>query len=606
MHKQFVGCAAANFQKGRSGGLKPEAIVIHIIGGSMESAKAQFADPATQVSAHYAVGRDGSVLQFVEEEDTAFHAGIVVSATWKGIKGGLNPNLYTIGIEHEGQPTDVWTDAQYETSAELVVDIAARWGIPLDRDHIVLHQEIRASKICPGEQFDRDKLIALSEQIAPAPPDGFREFVKGVTTVSKTNLREGRPSTQARITAVLEEGEFVTVVQFTDAGERVNGNACWYRTDTSDYLWAGATSEPHPVGTSSIRVALPQPATPNPPRPGVCGIARIDQMITGTVSDPIAQTETDRDAVSIVQDLLTGQGFRSLPGLLSPQRGIFGFRTVQAITDFQSRCSMPATGQVDPTTLGKLISAPASDPRANQAYLTLVLGNSFSGMSRVLSLVAQMEGVGKFAALNRNTDQAGLSFGLIQWAQRPGRLVEILKAFRDASRGSFVTIFGAGDAALADDLITHVSRKNGGVIKETGLTIDPDFDLIAEPWISRFQQAALLPLFQAVQVGIALAAFEKSRAAVKVYAPGLISERAVAFMIDVANQYGDGGAKGLFETVNRPGMSEADALEAIADESVQRIADKFKGGVRARRDTFLNTPLFSDEPFVDAGRAAVP
>ncbi len=603
MHKQFVGCAEANFLKGRANGIKPEAIVIHIISGSLESAKAQFADPASQLSAHYGVGRDGTVLQFVEEEDTAFHAGVVVNPTWTGIHGGLNPNLYTIGIEHEGGPTDPWTDAQFSASAQLVAEIAGRWTIPLDAAHIVLHQEIRASKPCPGDRFDRDKLIALCKQAVPAPLGGIHELVAGVTVISKANLREGRPSTDARIVAVIEEGAVVTVTGFTDAGERVSGNASWYRAEDGNFLWAGATSEPHPVASPAV-TAPPPPVTLAPVRPGTCGVARIDLMVAGTHLEPIAETETDREAVGIVQDLLTCQGFGSLPGLLSPQRGIFGSKTVQAITAFQSRCSLPANGQVDPSTLEKLISQPASDPRATQAYLTLVLGNSYSGMYRVLSLVAQMEGVGRFAALNRNTDGAGLSFGLIQWAQRPGRLTDILKAFRDTERDSFVNIFGAGDAAVAADLITHVSRKNGGLVKETGVTMDPDFDLIAEPWIGRFQKAALLPPYQAVQVSTAVGAFLKSRAAIKAYAPQLASERAVSFMIDAANQFGDGGAKDLYQTVNKPGMAEMDLLEAIADESVRRMPEKFKGGVRARRDAFLNMALLSDEPFVDAAQSA--
>ncbi len=603
MHKQFVGCAEANFVKGRANGMKPEAIVIHIISGSLESAKAQFADPASQLSAHYGVGRDGAVLQFVEEEDTAFHAGIVVSPTWKGMRGGLNPNLYTIGIEHEGGPTDTWTDAQYNASAQLVAEIAGRLAIPLDPDHIVLHQEIRASKACPGGQFDRDKLIVLAKQAVPAPPNGIHELVTRVTVISKANLREARPSTDARIAGVIDEGAAVTVTGFTDAGERVSGNACWYRTEDGNFLWAGATSEPHPVASLAV-TAPPPPVTATPMRPGTCGVPRIDQMVAGTFVETITQTETDREAVAIVQDLLTCHGFGSLPGLLSPQRGVFGSKTAQAITAFQNGCLLPANGQVDSATLEKLISQPAPDPRAAQAYLTLVLGNSYSGMYRVLSLVAQMEGVGRFAALNRNTDGAGLSFGLIQWAQRPGRLVDIVKAFRDADRDSFVNIFGAGDAAVAADLITHVSRKNGGLVKETGVTLDPDFDLIAEPWITRFQKAALLPLYQAVQVSTAVGAFLKSRAAIKAYAPQLASERAVSFMIDVANQFGDGGAKDLYQTVNRPDMAEMDLLEAIADESVRRMPDKFKGGVRARRDAFLNMALLSDEPFVDAAQSA--
>ena len=607
MHKEFVGCAASNFRKGRSNGLKPEAIVIHIICGSLESAKAQFADPAAQVSAHYGVGRDGRVLQFVEEEDTAFHAGIVVSPTWKGIKGGLNPNLYTIGIEHEGQPADDWTDAQYQASAELVAGIAARWQILLDPDHIVLHREIRASKTCPGEKFDRAQLIHLASQIPPMPPDGFFDLVTNVTATGKANLRDGKPSTSARIVQILDAGASIPVAGFTETGERVNGNACWYRTPEGDCLWAGATSQPHPARplTSSVVVPAAAPATEAVLRPLLCGVARIDQLIAGTPANPITTGEADRDAIGIVQDLLVGHGFRSLPGLLSPQRGLFGSKTIDAVREFQSRCSLPSTGEVDAATLQRMIREQAPDARANQAYLTLVLGSQYAGMCRVLSLVAQMEGAGRFAALNLNTDNAGLSFGLIQWAQRPGRLVEILKAFRDARRDSFIGIFGNGDPALADDLITHVSRKNGGVIFETGVTVDPAFDLVAAPWTDRFHAAALLPLFQIVQVRTAVAAFEQSRLSLRTFAPALASERAISFMIDVANQFGDRGARNLFDTVSGPGMTEPDLLEAIADESVKRMPDRFKGGVRARRDMFLNSALLSDEPFQETARAAV-
>jgi peptidoglycan hydrolase-like protein with peptidoglycan-binding domain len=608
MHKQYVGCAAANFRKGRSNGLKPEAIVIHIICGSLESATAQFADSQTQVSAHYGVGRDGRVLQFVEEEDTAFHAGIVVSPTWKRIKGGLNPNLYTIGIEHEGQPTDDWTATQYEASAELVAEIAARWQIPLDEDHIVLHREIRASKTCPGEKFDRAELIRCASQLPPVAPDGFVEMVGNVTVTSRANLRDGRPSTAARIVQVLDAGASVAVAGFTDTGERVNGNACWYRTPEGDCLWAGATSQPHPVRPAApaveVRAATSTPVTLL--RPVVCGVQRVDNMIAGAPANPITSGDSDRDAVGVIQDLLLGHGFRSLPGLLSPQRGLFGNATTEAVRAFQSRCSLSPTGQVDEATLNRMIREQAPDPRANQAYLTLVLGNAYAGMYRVLSLVAQMEGAGRFAALNLNTDQAGLSFGLIQWAQRPGRLVEILKAFRDADRNSFSQIFGSGEAGVADDLIAHVSSKNGGVIFETGATVDPAFDLVVPPWTDRFHAAAVLPLFQTVQVRTAVAAFEQSRRALQTFAPALASERALSFMIDVANQFGDRGARNLFDTVSRSGMTEPDLLEAIADESVKRMPDRFKGGVRARRDMFLNMPLLSDEPFQDTAQAAGP
>jgi hypothetical protein len=65
-------------------------------------------------------------------------------------------------------------------------------------------------------------------------------------------------------------------------------------------------------------------------------------------------------------------------------------------------------------------------------------------------------------------------------------------------------------------------------------------------------------------------------------------------MLDVANQFGDGGLRRIHALVRRQGMSEMDLLEAIADQTVEEMPDKFKQGVRARRDSFLNTPLLSD------------
>ena len=157
MQCDWIGAAAENFRKGRHGH-EPKAIVIHIIVGSLESAGVTFRDPRSSVSAHYGVGKSGDIHQFVQEADTAFHAGIVVRPTWKLINPAVNPNYYTIGIEHEGQPQDAWPAEQYRASAALVREIAGRWKIPLDRDHIIMHREIRASKTCPGAA-DIDRLI---------------------------------------------------------------------------------------------------------------------------------------------------------------------------------------------------------------------------------------------------------------------------------------------------------------------------------------------------------------------------------------------------------------------------------------------------------------
>jgi len=77
------------------------------------------------------------------------------------LKPGVNPNFYTIGIEHEGKPDDVWPDAQIAASAALVGEVAARWKIPLDNMHVIPHHQIRSTKTCPGN-FIRIEIFWLA------------------------------------------------------------------------------------------------------------------------------------------------------------------------------------------------------------------------------------------------------------------------------------------------------------------------------------------------------------------------------------------------------------------------------------------------------------
>jgi hypothetical protein len=291
--------------------------------------------------------------------------------------------------------------------------------------------------------------------------------------------------------------------------------------------------------------------------------------------------------------------------------------TRKALCDFQNSCGLPPDASLTAETMRQLAGLPAVDPRANRAYFSLTLGIPFTGIHRILALTAQMEGVGKFAALNLNTDFAGLSFGLIQWAQSPGRLVEIVSAFNEADADTFHRIFGDGDPALAEGLIAHLKKPRGGVAEKTGLPTDPQFNLVASPWKERFTKAALHLDYQKVQVNTAVKAFEASLARIRQYdTAGLIkSERAVAFMLDVANQFGDGrvqkpaqppdrGLAGIYRRVFRPGMGEQDLLKAVADATVAAMPARFQTGVRARRTLFLTTPLLSPDEFQSTTQAA--
>ena len=337
-----------------------------------------------------------------------------------------------------------------------------------------------------------------------------------------------------------------------------------------------------------------------------CGIRSIDDLNAGTASiAPIGPHDPDTEAVGVIQSLLAGQGQKGLPNLLSPAFGTFGPVTTLAVRSFRARQGLPEGDAVDADAFQQLVQMPAAAPIASRGYLTLVLDFDYTGLVKILSVVAQMEGAGKFAALNLNTDKAGLSFGLIQWAQKPGRLHDILAAFSDALPADFIQIFGVGDPSTAQGLLAHTRKPNGGIRPATGQTTDPNFDLVKEPWVSRFRAAAASLPFQKLQVRTALSAFAQSLASLRKFALDLQSERSVAFMLDLANQFGDAGARKIYTTVHAEGMSEQDILEACADESVQRIQDPFKPGTQLRRQHFLSTDFLSDEPFLEAEGAAV-
>lgn len=155
-----------NFTVGRKNNI-PEAIVIHVMDGTLIGTDSWFENPFSGVSSHYGIGKTGEIHQYVEESNTAWHAGVVYKPTWKMMKPGLNPNLYTIGIEHEGTANSTWTDALKESSAKLIKDICTRYNIPIDRDHIIGHYEISAKKPnCPAENKSIiEELISLAKML---------------------------------------------------------------------------------------------------------------------------------------------------------------------------------------------------------------------------------------------------------------------------------------------------------------------------------------------------------------------------------------------------------------------------------------------------------
>lgn len=142
-----------NFTKGR-GTQRPHTIIIHIAEGTFEGTTRWLRDPSAGVSAHYLIGRNGQTRSFVDEKNTAWHAGRAdKKPLWRLAPGdNINCNTITIGIENEGYSTSVWTKAQKEANVKLIAEICKRWSINPDRDHIIGHYEISKTRRpnCPA------------------------------------------------------------------------------------------------------------------------------------------------------------------------------------------------------------------------------------------------------------------------------------------------------------------------------------------------------------------------------------------------------------------------------------------------------------------------
>jgi N-acetylmuramoyl-L-alanine amidase len=154
-----------NFAPGRDGHV-PRGIVVHTTDGTFDGAVSWFSRPESEVSSHYLVGLDGRVVQFVDEKDTARHAGRVLDPS-ADLVSDEDPNLYTVGIEFEdgGDPEGVERPpAQYAAGARLIASIAEQWQIPIDRQHVIGHREVFAAKSCPGN-LDLDRLIREGNEL---------------------------------------------------------------------------------------------------------------------------------------------------------------------------------------------------------------------------------------------------------------------------------------------------------------------------------------------------------------------------------------------------------------------------------------------------------
>lgn len=187
---EFVGNKHTN-KSSRNGNI-PTVIVNHISSGTMRSMDSWFTTPSNKVSsAHFGISKEGKIHQYVKIEDMAWHAGLKMD----GIKFStapivkekdINPNLYSIGIEHEGTDGDL-TEKQLEASIWLHKFLASeveriyKVKFKLDKKHVIGHFQVdpRRKPNCPGPKFPWTKLYdGLIETVKSEKKEGVSVSAK--------------------------------------------------------------------------------------------------------------------------------------------------------------------------------------------------------------------------------------------------------------------------------------------------------------------------------------------------------------------------------------------------------------------------------------------
>lgn len=160
------------YPAGTHGQLQPLAICDHIMCGTLAGCDAWFNGGG--LSAHFGIGKNGDIHQYVELEDCAWANGAVANPdpSLAYIYENHNPNVVTWSIEHEGWPSEPWTAAMYQASLKL-----KRWLLEQEPVAIVGHFQFDSvsRNNCPGPNWPIKRFLAdLKEE--EGTEDQFAQF----------------------------------------------------------------------------------------------------------------------------------------------------------------------------------------------------------------------------------------------------------------------------------------------------------------------------------------------------------------------------------------------------------------------------------------------
>ncbi|MFK4967085.1 N-acetylmuramoyl-L-alanine amidase [Lactococcus garvieae] len=205
-----------NFTRGRSGAKVNKIVIHHVAGTNFDIMPSVW--NTRQASAHYGIGVNGAIRAYVDENNTAWHAG-----NW-------DANISSIGIEHinsGGAPAWPVAQATIDASAKLCADIAKRHGLGqlVPMKNLFPHSHFSATA-CP--EVLKEKLQEIANKAnainngtsQPPTSSGGMYRVRKSWADAKSQIGAFRDLANAKKLADANQGYSV----FDENGNRVHGS----------------------------------------------------------------------------------------------------------------------------------------------------------------------------------------------------------------------------------------------------------------------------------------------------------------------------------------------------------------------------------------------
>jgi len=159
--------ASPNFDERR-----PNLVIIHHTSNdNVDDALSTLTSPERKVSSHYLIGRDGAIIQLVDERNRAWHAG---KSWWGGL---TDINSVSLGIELDNNGSEPFPDVQIEALLTLLNDIRQRYPIP--SANFIGHADVAPTRkddpsvLFPWEKLAEQGFGLWCDEPLEAAPEGF-------------------------------------------------------------------------------------------------------------------------------------------------------------------------------------------------------------------------------------------------------------------------------------------------------------------------------------------------------------------------------------------------------------------------------------------------